>query len=164
MEGQTDAAPRARRRPAHPARRRLPAAGFRGAVITEIRVELVGRDALGSIVTLITSRGAIDAQTAAAEIESGRTQYVAGPDSFVRARVRAIPSVAGLYLYANWDGTRRNNLHQLSPARLTRPGVTRPTGRGWIRETFAAAARTFLRTEPPHGPEAPPPLKRTRLL
>ncbi len=101
-----------------------PPAFPRGVAITEIRVEMVGRDALGSIVTLITSRGAVDALTAAAEIMNGHAVYTAGPDSWVRARVRAIPSITGLYLFANWDGTHRNNLHQLSPVR--RATVARP--------------------------------------
>ena len=104
---------------------------------------MVGRDALGSIITLITSRGAVDALTAAAEIASGRAEYVAGPDSFVRARIRAISSVTGLYLYANWDGTRRNNLHQLSAMRQVSPRTPKPAMRGRLRQTFAAAARTL---------------------
>jgi hypothetical protein len=98
---------------------------------------MVGRDALGSIVTLITSRGAVDAQTAAAEIASGLAVYIAGPDSFVRARIRAISSVAGLYLYANWDGTRRNNLHQLSAARQAAPAVPKRRGRKTLRDLLA---------------------------
>ena len=113
---------------------------------------MVGRDALGSIVTLITSRGAVDALTAAAEIASGRAQYVAGPDSFVRARIRAISSVTGLYLYANWDGTRRNNLHQLAAWRMTPRPVTRRAARERLRETFVAATRSLRRGEPMAGP------------
>lgn len=93
---------------------------------------MVVRDALGSIVALITSRGAVDAQTAAAEIASGRAEYIARPDSFVRARIRAISSVAGPYLYANWDGTRRNNLHQLAAGRLPHRSAP-PVARGRLR-------------------------------
>jgi hypothetical protein len=106
-------------------------------------------------VTLITSRGAVDAQTAAAEIASGHTQYVAGPDSYVRARIRAIASITGMYLYANWDGSHRNNLHQLSAPRTAARPIARTAVRRRLRESFVAAARSLLRAESPARPIGP---------
>lgn len=116
----------------------------RGVAIIEFRIELVARDELGSIVTLFTSRGAVDAQKAAAEIADGTATYVTGPDPYVRAVVVAISSPAGPYLYVNWDGTRRNNLHELSAgrqARLTTPAPAPRTSR-WMRVLAAVAAVT----------------------
>ncbi|WP_460630975.1 hypothetical protein [Leifsonia lichenia] len=115
------------------------------SAITEFRIELVARDELGSIVTLFTSHGAVDAQRAAAEIADGTATYVTGPDPYVRAVVSAISSPVGPYLYVNWDGTRRNNLHELSagkPVRLATPA--QPQGAsGWMR---VRAALTGLAT------------------
>ncbi len=91
----------------------------------DLKIEIVTRDALGSIVALITPHGVIDADTASAEIASGRACYLAGPNSYVRAPIKAITTDGGTYLYANWDGTRRNNLHDLAP--IARRTVSRNT-------------------------------------
>lgn len=80
------------------------------------KVEIVARDELGSIVALITAHGVVDARTASAEIARGDVCYVTGPDSYVRVPVKAIPETGGAYLYANWEGSQRNNLHDLAPA------------------------------------------------
>lgn len=108
---------------------------IRGVAITEFRIELVARDELGSIATVFTAHGAVDAQKAAAEIADGTATYVTGPDPYVRAVVSAISSPVGPYLYVNWDGTRRNNLHELSAGKLVRlatPALP-PRARGWMR-------------------------------
>ncbi|WP_157480320.1 hypothetical protein [Leifsonia sp. Root227] len=107
----------------------------RGVAITEFRIELVARDELGSIVTLFTSHGAVDARRAAAEIADGTATYVTGPDSYVRAVVSAISSPVGPYLYVNWDGTRRNNLHELSAGKLVRLSAPAraPRASRWMR-------------------------------
>ena len=47
---------------------------------------------------------------------AGARRYFAGPDTYVRAPVKAISDAAGSYLYANWDGSRRNQLHELAAA------------------------------------------------
>ncbi len=83
--------------------------------MTDMKIEFVARDELGSIVALITPHGVVDACTASAEITRGDVRYVTGPDSYVRVPVRAISDTGGAYLYANWDGSRRNNLHDLAP-------------------------------------------------
>jgi len=107
----------------------------RGVAITEFRIELVARDEIGSIVTLFTSHGAVDARQAAAEIADGTATYVTGPDPYVRAVVSAISSPVGPYLYVNWDGTRRNNLHELSAGKLVRLATPAqpPRPNGWMR-------------------------------
>jgi len=84
----------------------------------DFRIEIVVRDQLGSIVALITESGAVDASTASAEIRQGLARYVAGPDSYLRRPVKAMPGIGGGYLYVNWDGSRRNNLHDLSAGHI----------------------------------------------
>jgi hypothetical protein len=95
--------------------------------MSDLRIEIVARDELGSIVALITPHGVVDARTASAEIARGDTRYVTGPDSYVRVPVHAISATGGAYLYANWDGSQRNNLHDLAPQvrvlRLRTPAV-----------------------------------------
>jgi hypothetical protein len=82
--------------------------------MSELTIEFVVRDRTGAVAAIVTSHGVIDAEFASEQIARGEARYVAGPDSYVRARVRSIPALGGPYLYANWDGTRRNNLHDLA--------------------------------------------------
>ncbi|MGN6427150.1 hypothetical protein [uncultured Leifsonia sp.] len=58
-----------------------------------------------------------------------------GPDSWVRAHIKTMHGLGGRYLYANWDGTGRNNLHDLSSLEATRwVAVCAPEPRGlWSR-------------------------------
>lgn len=84
--------------------------------IRDLKIEIVARDDIGSIVALITTDGVVDVCTASAEIATGRARYFAGPDAYVRAPVRAFSDAGGTYLYANWDGSRRNQLHDLAAA------------------------------------------------
>lgn len=88
--------------------------------MSDLKVEVVARDELGAIVALITPHGVVDAQFASAQIHRGEASYVTGPDSFVRVPVRAIATLGGSYLYANWDGTRRNNMNDLAAVRVRR--------------------------------------------
>lgn len=80
----------------------------------DVTIEFVVRDRSGAVAAVVTSAGVIDAEFASEQIARGEADYFAGPDSFVRARVRSIPALGGPYLYVNWDGTRRNNLHDLA--------------------------------------------------
>ncbi|MFF1879793.1 hypothetical protein [Leifsonia sp. NPDC058230] len=84
----------------------------------DLKIEIVVRDHLGAIVALITDSGVVDATTASSQISRGEARYVAGPDSWVRTPVKAMPGIGGGYLFANWDGSRRNNLHDLAPGRI----------------------------------------------
>lgn len=57
-----------------------------------------------------------------------------GPSGWDRVRITTMSGLGGGYLYANWDGTARNNLHDLAAepptmavacvhTRVRRPGV-----------------------------------------
>lgn len=94
----------------------------------DLTIEFVVRDRSGAVAAIVTPDGVIDAEFASAEILRGDARYFAGPDSYVRARVRSIPALGGPYLYVNWDGTKRNNLHDLAR------GLRRVEGRGSRRE------------------------------
>jgi hypothetical protein len=83
--------------------------------IVEQHIEFVSRDHYG-ITAIVTPTGVIDAQTAIEHIRSGRVRFVAGPTSWDRTEVTAREAYNGVYLYANWDGTRRNNLLELAGA------------------------------------------------
>jgi hypothetical protein len=77
-------------------------------------IEFVSRDGTG-IVAVVTSEGVIDAQTVIDDIRAGRASFSAGPTAWDWSPVTAHDAFGGAYLFANWDGTRRNNLHQLAP-------------------------------------------------
>ncbi|WP_295123286.1 hypothetical protein [uncultured Leifsonia sp.] len=87
----------------------------------DLRIEVVARNELGAIVALVTPHGVVDAQHASSQIARGEATYVTGPDSYSRVPVRAISTLGGAYLYANWDGTQRNNLHDLAAVRVRTP-------------------------------------------
>ena len=89
----------------------------------DLRIEVVARNELGAIVALVTPHGVVDARHASSQIARGEASYVTGPDSYVRVPVRAISATGGAYLYANWDGTQRNNLHDLAAVRVRTPPV-----------------------------------------
>lgn len=84
-------------------------------------IEFVTRDHSG-ITTLVTTTGVIDVDAAIDEINAGST-FFAGPSSFDRARVRIMTALGVAYLSANWDGSKRNNLHDLAQ-QMTRPVPT----------------------------------------
>jgi hypothetical protein len=86
-------------------------------------IEFVSRDGTG-IVKVVTSAGVIDAQTVIDDIRAGRASFSAGPTTWDCSPVTAHDAFGGAYLFANWDGTRRNNLHQLAPR--TEGPVRRP--------------------------------------
>jgi hypothetical protein len=103
-------------------------------------IEFVTRDHSG-ITTLVTTTGVIDVSAAIDDIQSGST-YFAGPSTFDRARVRIMTALGVAYLSANWDGSKRNNLHDLAH-QMTRPvPTTRPRTHsrtvGVIRTAVAA--------------------------
>ena len=92
----------------------------------DLKIELVARNELGSIVALITPHGVVDATIASTQIARGEVAYVTGPDSYVRVPVRAISALGGAYLYANWDGSQRNNLNDLAAVRVRTLAPTPP--------------------------------------
>jgi hypothetical protein len=89
-------------------------------------IEFVGRDRTG-ITVVVTSAGVLDVQAAVEDIRSGRARFVAGPSSFDRVPVTVREVLGSSYLYANWDSTRRNNLHDLAePFEYCRPRTHLP--------------------------------------
>ncbi|NEN05738.1 hypothetical protein G3T36_07615 [Diaminobutyricibacter tongyongensis] len=94
----------------------------------DLKIELVARNELGSIVALITPHGVVDASVASTQIMRGEVTYVTGPDSFVRVPVRSISALGGPYLYANWDGSQRNNLQDLAAVRVRTIPAAPPAG------------------------------------
>jgi hypothetical protein len=105
-------------------------------------IEFVSRDGTG-IVTVVTSAGVIDAQTVIDDIRAGRASFFAGPTAWDRSPVTAHDAFGGAYLFANWDGTRRNNLHQLAPRTEVRP--VQRTHSGPVRTRFGPL-RALVRT------------------
>lgn len=89
-------------------------------------IEFVGRDHSG-ITTVVTAEGVLDATAVVAEIQAGRATFVAGPSSWDLVPVTARDALGGPYLYANWDGTRRNNLHDLAARGTGEPAARRPS-------------------------------------
>lgn len=106
-------------------------------------IEFVGRDRSG-ITVVVTSEGVVDAQAAVADIRSGRARFVAGPTSWDRVPVTVREVLGSSYLYANWDSTRRNNLHDLAePFEYCRPRTHLP-----LLSSATALLRAVLRFRP----------------
>jgi hypothetical protein len=106
-------------------------------------IEFVSRDRTG-ITSVVTSSGVIDVQAAVEAISSGHARFVAGPSSWDRVPVTVRDVLGGSYLYANWDGSRRNNLHDLAaPLEYCRPRTHVP-----LLRPAVSAARSLLRLRP----------------
>ena len=120
----------------------------------DLKIEVIARNELGSIVALITPHGVVDAATASTQIARGEANYVTGPDSFVRVPVRSISALGGPYLYANWDGSQRNNLQDLAAVRVrtlpTAPQVEeKPSGLERVAAIWQRLARRTRSLTPP---------------
>jgi hypothetical protein len=103
-------------------------------------IEFVHRTRTG-IITVVTSSGVTDSHTAIAAITAGEHTYTAGPTPQRHVTVRAQDALGGSYLYANWDGTRRNNLHDLAS-----PPTTETLRYPTTLATYAAALTSPFRT------------------
>ncbi len=112
----------------------------------DLKIEVVARNELGLIVALITPDGIVDAHSASADIARGHATYVTGPDSFTRVPVRAITAIGGAYLYANWDGSQRNNLNDLAAVRVSTisrpPSGSNPGRSGSLEERLSLKERS----------------------
>lgn len=109
-------------------------------------IEFVGRDHSG-ITTVVTSTGVLDAHAVVADIASGRASFVAGPSAWDAVPVRVRDALGVDYLYANWDGTRRNNLHDLA-TRAGGPGTAPARPSRWARTTARLARLVGVDAEP----------------
>ncbi|WP_439692609.1 hypothetical protein ACRQ4B_17210 [Curtobacterium sp. SP.BCo] len=81
--------------------------------MTEHLIEYVARDRTG-ITAVVTPTSVIDVDTVIQHIHSGHTGYYVAADSWKRTPVRSMTFIGGAYLFANWDGSKRNMLHDLA--------------------------------------------------
>ena len=81
--------------------------------MTEHLIEYVARDRTG-ITAVVTTTGVVDVDTVIDHIHAGHAGYYVAADSWKRTPVRSMSFIGGSYLFANWDGTKRNMLHDLA--------------------------------------------------
>jgi hypothetical protein len=91
--------------------------------VSQHLIEYVARDRTG-ITAVVTETGVVDADTVIRNIRAGHSGYAVARGEWHRVPVR-IPTALGVpYLFANWDGSKRNNLHDLAFRAPTRPVST----------------------------------------
>jgi hypothetical protein len=116
--------------------------------MSEHIIEYVARDRTG-ITAVITETGVVDVDTVIRNIHSGHSGYYVRAGDWRRAPVRSLPVLGGAYLFANWDGSKRNNLHDVAfeaPVRPVRP--VRTTGDSRILSAlFTAVHGLFGRAD-----------------
>jgi hypothetical protein len=108
--------------------------------VAEHRIEYVARDRTG-ITTVITETGVVDVDTVIHNIRAGHSGYYVRHGEWRRARVRSLSVLGGAYLFANWDGSKRNNLHDLAfkaPTRAIDVVVPQVERRGVLAALFQA--------------------------
>ncbi|WP_420368706.1 hypothetical protein [Curtobacterium sp. L1-20] len=93
--------------------------------MTEHLIEYVARDRTG-ITTVVTTTSVIDVDTVIQHIHAGHAGYYVAADSWKRTPVRSMTFLGGAYLFANWDGSKRNMLHDLAFHAPTRTTETKP--------------------------------------
>lgn len=81
--------------------------------MTEHIIEFVARDRTG-ITTVVTADGVSDADTVIRAISAGHSGYAVAASGIRPAPVRSLMALGTPYLFANWDGSKRNNLHDLA--------------------------------------------------
>jgi hypothetical protein len=103
--------------------------------VSEHLIEYVARDRTG-ITAVVTETSVIDVDTVIRNIHAGHAGYYVAGDTWKRTPVRSMSFVGGSYLFANWDGTKRNMLHDLAFRAPTRAveTVTAPTS--WLARVF----------------------------
>lgn len=116
--------------------------------MTEHLIEYVARDRTG-ITTVVTTTSVIDVDTVIEHIHAGHAGYYVAGDSWKRTPVRSMTFLGGAYLFANWDGSKRNMLHDLAfraPARVVEPEpVPEPPLARLLSALFGRRARTTSR-------------------
>lgn len=81
--------------------------------MSEHLIEYVARDRTG-ITAVVTPTSVIDVDTVIRNIHAGHAGYYVAADSWKRTPVRSMTFLGGAYLFANWDGSKRNMLHDLA--------------------------------------------------
>ncbi len=104
--------------------------------MTEHLIEYVARDRTG-ITAVVTTTGVIDVDVVIENIRSGHSGYFVAADSWKRAPVRSMSFIGGTYLFANWDGSKRNMLHDLAFRTPTRAVQTPPARESWFARLVA---------------------------
>lgn len=105
-------------------------------------IEYVARDRTG-ITTVITETGVVDVDTVIRNIHSGHSGYFVRAGDWRRAPVRSLSVLGSAYLFANWDGSKRNNLHDVAfpaPQRAVRP-VRQRRWSGFLSALLGQSAR-----------------------
>jgi hypothetical protein len=93
--------------------------------VSEHLIEYVARDRTG-ITAVVTPTSVIDVDTVIKNIHAGHAGYYVAGDSWKRTPVRSMSFIGGAYLFANWDGSKRNMLHDLAFRAPTRAVPTAP--------------------------------------
>jgi hypothetical protein len=94
-------------------------------IVTEHLIEYVARDRTG-ITAVVTTTSVVDVDTVIEHIRAGHAGYYVAADSWKRTPVRSMSFIGGAYLFANWDGSKRNMLHDLAFRAPTRSIETAP--------------------------------------
>ncbi|ROP61158.1 hypothetical protein EDF24_1302 [Curtobacterium sp. PhB130] len=105
-------------------------------------IEYVARDRTG-ITAVITETGVVDVDTVIRNIHSGHSGYFVRAGDWRRAPVRSLSVLGSAYLFANWDGSKRNNLHDVAfpaPPREFRP-VRQRRRFGFLNALLGLSAR-----------------------
>ncbi|MBT2503745.1 hypothetical protein [Curtobacterium sp. ISL-83] len=110
--------------------------------MTEHLIEYVARDRTG-ITAVVTPTGVVDVDTVIRNIHAGHAGYYVAADSWKRTPVRSMSFLGGAYLFANWDGSKRNMLHDLAFRAETR-SIQTVSRRSVRRSSLGATVRAFL--------------------
>ncbi|WP_144712734.1 hypothetical protein [Curtobacterium pusillum] len=105
--------------------------------MSEHLIEYVARDRTG-ITAVVTPTSVIDVDTVIKHIRSGHTGYYVAADSWKRTPVRSLSFLGGAYLFANWDGSKRNMLHDLAFRSPTQAIETKPLQQSRFSRLLAA--------------------------
>ncbi|MFJ4222286.1 hypothetical protein [Curtobacterium luteum] len=104
--------------------------------MSEHLIEYVARDRTG-ITAVVTTTSVIDVDTVIRNISAGHSGYYVARN-WKRTPVRSLTSFGGAYLFANWDGSKRNMLHDLAFPNQTRTVPLAPRRPSRFREALAA--------------------------
>lgn len=111
--------------------------------VTEHRIEYVARDRTG-ITAVVTTTSVIDVDTVIEHISAGHSGYYVAPDDWRRTPVRSLSVLGGSYLFANWDGSKRNMLHDLALRSPARAAVTQRGSESRFRDVLALAVASLF--------------------